>query len=161
MRRDPGGPVVCVLAIFAAACLGALSGCGGGEGVSPGAVVRVYVGASLCREAQRQLAAKGGRAGEVRVRVVCLREALRAGRLDLATVGANARRATQDSATIAYIEPPGRANRFSRPIVEEAGIAWEATRAGGPAVGRVLAAVAEAGSGSLREEVRKGLEASP
>lgn len=158
MRREPGVPLICVLGVLLAASFGSLSGCGGGEGVSTGAVASVYVGAPLCREAQRRLAASHGRAGDVRVQAVCLDEAWRGKRLDLAAIGANARRATEDSAAVAYLEPPGRANRFSRPIVEEAGIAWMQAGSGDVAMGRVLRAISEAGSSSLRDGVREALQ---
>ena len=82
----------------------------------------------------------------------------RRGRLDLATIGANARRATEDSAAIAYVEPPGPANRFSRTILEEAGIAWTTSISGASAVARVLRAVSEADTDSLRDSVREALE---
>lgn len=134
-------------------------GCGE-EGVSSGATVRVYAGAPICAEAKRELAAQGAKAGEVEVRVECLARAESGGRLDLATIGANARRATEDSTAIAYLEPRGPANRFSRTIVEESGIAWIAASSGAAAMRQVLTAVSEAGSGSLRDEVREALEAS-
>ncbi len=134
-------------------------GCGE-EGVSSGATVRVYVAAPLCAEAQRELAKQGAKASEVEVRVECLDRAESGGRLDLAAIGADARRTTEDSAAIAYVEARGPANRFSRTIVEESGIAWIAAGSGATAMQRVLDAVSEAGSGSLRNEVREALEAS-
>lgn len=134
-------------------------GCGEDEGVAAGATVDAYFGAELCAEAQRELARHDGRAGDLRVRLVCLDEPIHGKRLDLATVGANARRATEDSAAIAYVEAKGPASRFSQTIVEEAGIAWTLASSGADAVRRVLAAVEKAGSSSLRDEVRKTLEA--
>jgi hypothetical protein len=146
-------------ALLALALAGVLlAGCGEDQGVAAGASVDAYFGAPLCAEAKHGLAQARGRAGDVRVRVVCLDDAGRGKRLDLAAVGVNARRATEDSTAIAYIEFPGAANRFSQPIVEEAGIAWERAGNGKFATERLLAAVEEAGSGSLREEVRKVLE---
>ncbi len=143
--------------------LGAM-GCGGAT-VAAGATVRVYVGADLCPEARRELAKDGGKAGDVVVEVVCLAPTESGGlggtgkgRLDLAAVGANARRATEDSSAIAYVETQGPANRFAQTIVEEAGIAWTLASSGEKAVQRVSAAVEAAGSGSLRDEVRKTLE---
>jgi hypothetical protein len=97
-------------------------GCGGG--VSSGATVNVYVGAPLCAAAKRELARQRGEAGDLEVSVVCLGDAEAGGRLDLAAIGADARRASEDSASVAYVEAPGPGNRFSRPIVEEAGIAY-------------------------------------
>jgi hypothetical protein len=127
--------------------------------VSSGATVRVYVGAPLCAGAQRELSAEGAKAGDVEVRLVCNPAVESGGRLDLATIGANARRATEDSTTIAYLEARGPANRFSRPIVEESGIAWIAAGSGAAAMQRLLGAVSEAGSGPLRNEVREALQA--
>jgi hypothetical protein len=120
--------------------------------------VTAYVGAPLCAGAKRELASKGAQAGEVEVQVACLDPAERKGRLDLAAIGANARCATEDSTAIAYIEAPGPANRFSRTIVEESGIAWTTATSGATAIQRVLDAVAESGSGSLRDKVREALE---
>jgi hypothetical protein len=139
------------------ALVGGASGCGGEAGVSSGATVNVYVGASLCPAAQRDLKRRRGRAGDVRVRALCLAESRGGRRLDLAAVGADARRATEDSTAIAYVEAAGPANRFSRPIVEEAGIAWFKASSGAAAMASLLDAVEAAGSGSLRESVREGL----
>lgn len=148
---------VAALALLAAALV--VFGCGEDKGVAAGATVNAYVAAPLCAEAQGELGRGNGRAGDVRVRVICLDETSRGKRLDLATVGANARRATEDSTAIAYVEPPGAANRFAQPIVEEAGIAWMRAGSGSSALQRVLKAIEEAGSGSLRDEVRESLEA--
>jgi hypothetical protein len=132
----------------------ALAGCGEGEGVAEDAVVTVYVAARLCAEAE------GGRAGDVRVRVACLEPVDRAGRLDLARVGANARRATEDSTAIAYVEQQGPPGRFSEPIVDSAGIAWIHASSGEQAIQRVLAAVEESDSNSLRSSVHESLSGS-
>lgn len=147
-------------ASLAAACASLLlaAGCGESEGVADGATVTTYVAAPLCAEARSALEREGARAGEVSVRVVCLASVEDGKRLDLASVGANARRATEDSTSIAYVENPGSANRFARPIVEEAGIAWTTSTSGATAIGRVLDALAEADSGSLRDSVREALE---
>jgi hypothetical protein len=84
---------------------------------------------------------------------------LAGGRIDLATQGANARRASEDSTAVAFVEAKGKPAEFARPIVEAAGIAFVEAAAGGPAMERVLSAVADAGtSGSLREKVREALE---
>lgn len=159
-RRLAAAPASIALILAA----GALAGCGGGEGVAAGATVRAYFDVNLCPGAKRALAAAGGEAAEVKLRVICLQPtegaALGSQRLKLATVGANARRASQDSSAVAFVEPSGRANRFSRPIVEAAGIAWLAASSGAAATREVLSALEEAGSGSLREDVRKALESS-
>jgi hypothetical protein len=133
------------------------AGCGGDDGVAAGATVRVYVGADLCPGAQRALGG-GEEAGEVELEAVCLKPVGRPGALDLATVGANARRATEDASAIAYVESKGPANRFAQPIVEEAGIASTLASSGSAAATRVLKALEQSGSGSLRDEVREALE---
>ena len=64
----------------------------------------------------------------------------RAGKLDLATIGANARRATEDSSSIAFIgEPTKAASRFTETILEEAGIRQYAAIPGAQAMRQVLA----------------------
>jgi branched-chain amino acid transport system substrate-binding protein len=136
-------------------------GCGGAEGVAEGATVSVYSAAGACKGAKRALAGAGGRAGSLRVRARCLPEVRRGGRLDLATIGANARRASQDSTTVAYIgESDAAATRFSETILEEANIGQISSTPGAAAMRRVLGAIEEAdgGSGSLREEVRDELQ---
>lgn len=124
-----------------------------------GAAVRAYVAAALCPEAQRGLATTAGRAGEVRLRAVCLPPTESDGGLDLAAVGAGARRATEDSAAIAYVAEPGSAAlRFARPILDEAGIAVLADDSGARAMATVVEAVGEAGSSEgLREAVEDSL----
>jgi hypothetical protein len=133
------------------------AGCGGESGVSAGAVVTAYAEAPLCAGAKGELAKRGGRAGEVQVRVVCLAPARQGERANLATVGANARRATEDSASVGYLEEPARPS-FSRPIVESASIAVVRDASGAAAMGRLLNAIRDVGTaGSLRESVREAL----
>ncbi|HEV7769498.1 MAG TPA: hypothetical protein VGO66_02440 [Solirubrobacterales bacterium] len=136
--------------------LGALVGCGE-SGVSTGATVRVYVAPPLCAEAERELGRVDGSAGDVRVAIVCLRDAEAGERLDLAAVGANARRATEDSASIAYLEAPGSAARFSRPILDEAGIAFVPSSSGTTAMASVLQAIEDANTSSLRDSIHSAL----
>jgi len=131
-------------------------GCGESAGVAAGATVTAYVEAPLCAGAKRELAREGGRAGEVRIRAVCLPVVDKGERVDLAQVGANARRATEDSATVAYLELPVTPS-FSRPIVEAANIAVIRSNSGKAAMERLLSATAEANSGSLRDQVRQNL----
>ena len=121
----------------------------------------VYVSASLCAEAEGELG-RSRQPDDVRVQVVCLAEAEDRGRLDLATIGANARRATQDSTTVAYIgEPTPRATRFSETILHTADIAQLSAISGEAAMRRVLRAIRSAGdSGSLRESVQDALAES-
>ncbi len=151
-----GRPPAAALALLA---LAALAGCGGSEGVAAGARVDVYVGAALCPGAREALSREGGRAGEVGVRALCLRPAVSGRRIDLAAQGANARRASQDSAAVAFVEAQGKPAQFARPIVEEAGIAFVLAGSGEAAMERVLAAITDAGtSGSTRQKVRDALE---
>lgn len=120
------------------------------------AVVRVYVDAPLCGGAEK--AAAGGRAGDLRVRVVCLPGAVEGERVDLATVGANARRATEDSAAVAYLAPRGRGLAFTREIADSAGIPVLAGEEGSASMGRVLDELAAADTGrSLREQLDDAL----
>ncbi|HET7573593.1 MAG TPA: hypothetical protein VFJ99_00615, partial [Solirubrobacterales bacterium] len=147
MRRLP-------VAAIASACLlvgaspFALGGCGE-EGTQAGATVSAYFAAPLCAAADRELERAGGEAGGLRVRLECLPAAGGSGHTNLAVVGANARSATEDSTAIAYVEGPDRgAAAGSRSIVEAAGVAWLEAGSGSAAMGRVLRAVAAAGSGS-------------
>jgi hypothetical protein len=151
-------PKVTLIASFV--LLAALAGCGESEGVEEGATVSVYVAAPLCPEAERELARDGGRAGGVRVRAVCLPSFESSQKLDLAQIGANARRATEDSTTIGYIgEPTRAATRFSAPILESAGIAQLSESSGAIAMRKLLRAADEAGDGgSLRQSVNDTLE---
>jgi branched-chain amino acid transport system substrate-binding protein len=148
---------------LAAACTllaAAAVGCGGEEGVADGAEVTVYVVPPQCEGAERDLERYGGKAGQLRVKLVCLENAKSSdGRLDLATVGANARRAVEDSSTVGYIEAPGRAVRFSLPILEEAQIPLVETGSGATSMARLLDAIQAAGTSSgLRETVGEELE---
>ncbi len=146
-------------ALTALALILAAAGCGGDEGVSAGATVSVYAGAAVCPAARGALERSGGKAGDLKVRLLCQRPAQGGARLDLATLGADARRATQDSTAVAYLEAPGEESDFVAPILEEAGIALVRSGDGGVAMHRALAAIGEAGSsGSLRAEVRDELE---
>ncbi len=92
--------------------------------------------------------------------MICLPSAESKGKLDLAQIGANARRATEDAAAIGYIgEPTRAASRFSEPILETAGIAQLSETSGTAAMKKLLQAVSEAGnSGSLRGSVLSKLE---
>jgi hypothetical protein len=148
-------PALCVSALLVAlAALGV--GCGEG-GVGSGATASVYVAASLCDEAQRELRKAGGEVEDLKVRVICLSPTESKERLDLAIAGANARRATEDSTAVAYLEAPGPAARFTRPIVEAANIAWIETTSSASATHRVLKALSKRGSSSPRDKVRESL----
>jgi hypothetical protein len=132
------------------------TGCGQG-GVSSGAAVSVYVAAPLCEGAQRQLTREGGKVEGLHVRAICLPATESKGRLDLARTGANARRATEDSTTVAYLAAAGRGAKFSQTIVESADIAWTTASSGRKAMRLVLEALA-GGSSSPRADVREALD---
>jgi hypothetical protein len=105
----------------------------------------------LCAEAEKELAWHGGQAGDVRIRVTCLPRAESDGELDLAAVGANARRATEDSSAIAYIgERTKAATRFSEPILEAAGIRQLSDMSGTQAMRKLLRTFEEEGRVSPR-----------
>lgn len=137
-----------------AACASiAAAGCGGG-GVEEGTTVRVYAAAPLCAGAKGELSRHGERAGSVRVQVLCL-DTAPGGRWTLASVGANARRATEDSTTVGYIgETTSQATKFSSTILESAGIAQLSGMSGRSAMARLFSAIDAAGdAGNLREAV--------
>ena len=149
-----------LLAILAAT---ALPGCGE-EGAAGGATVAVYVsaplrgpeaeaGRRLCAEAREQAGqVRGGE--DLRLRVLCLDASGPDGRWTLAQVGANARRATEDSTAIAYVgEPDPEARRQSRPIVDAAGIAELGGLSGREAVTAVRAAIAAGDEAEPRRAV--------
>jgi len=145
-------------ALFAALLVGAGvgGGCGESGGAAEGAIVTAYVAEALCAEAKRELAHRGGEAGDLRVRAVCLPSAEGGGKLELATIGANARRATEDSSSIAYIgEPTQAASRFASPILEEAGVPQLSQTPGAAAMSELMQALerASAKGGSLRASV--------
>jgi hypothetical protein len=148
------------LFLVAGCALLLVAGCGESAGVGEGATVSVYVAAPLCAEAERELARDGGEAGDVRVRAVCLPSAESSQKLELARIGANARRATEDSTTIGYIgEPTRSATRFSEPILENAEIAQLSQLSGAAAMNKLLQAVDKAGdSVSLRQSINDELE---
>jgi hypothetical protein len=136
-------------------------GCGESGGAAEGAIVSVYAAGSLCAEAKAELARDGGRGGDVRVRVICLPSAESSRKLSLATIGANARRATEDATTVGYIgEPTRAASRFSEPILESAGIAQLSQTSGAAAMAKLLEALKQSssGNGSLRQSVYDQLE---
>jgi hypothetical protein len=154
-----------LLAILAVPLLLAalLSGCGE-EGAAVGATVRIYVsaplqgpeaeaGRRLCAEAREQAGeGKGGEGHEVRL--VCLDASEDDGSWTLARVGANARRATEDSTAVAYVgEPDPAARKQSRPIVEAAGIAELGGLSGREAVAKVVKAMDEGDPSQPRDAV--------
>lgn len=155
---------------LACACIALLAGCSGVDGTSRGATVTVYVsaplhgsqgaaGRAMCAGARQVLERSGGKAGDFRVRAVCLNDTGGAGRWTAAAVGANARRATEDSTTVGYLgELDPVATRFSQTIVNAAGIAQISGPSGGAAMSKLLRAIENAGSsGSLRQSVHDAL----
>lgn len=120
---------------------------------------RAAAGKAICAGARQELSRSGGRAGGLRVQAVCLDDTGGAPRWSLAAVGADARRAAEDSTSVGYIgELDPAATRFSRPILDAAGIAQIAVRSGRAAMAAILKAIRESGgSGEVREEVRDRL----
>lgn len=136
-----------------------VAGCGGGD--ASGATVTVYVAAPLCAAAKADLASHGPTAGHFKVAARCLAPSERAGGgVDLATNGANSRRATQDTSAVATLEPPGPGNKFARAILETAGIPLVTSPSGNTGMTRVIQAVEDAGTSDVRESVRQSLEPS-
>ena len=127
------------LVLVATAALAA-GGCGEG-GAQSGATVSVYVVPPLCQEARRVVDDAGRKAGDLKVRVLCLRRVERGGRADLGMAGADARRATEDSSSVAFLESPGPAAAFTRSIVENADVAWVETSSAATPVRRILRAL--------------------
>jgi hypothetical protein len=131
--------------VFCAAAVFALGACGEG-GAQSGATVAVYVVPPLCQEARGTVDEAGRKAGDLKVRVLCLRRVERGGRADLAMAGENARRATEDSTSVAFLEAPGPAAEFTQSIVEAADVAWVETTSGSFAMRRVVDALEEESS---------------
>jgi len=135
----------------------AIVGCGGGD--SKGATVSVYVGAPLCKAAKGELARHGASAGHFKIAARCLAPSGKAGGgVDLATDGSNSRRATSDTSAVATLESPGPGNKFTRSILESAGIPLLTSSSGSEAMKQVIEAVESAGSSSVRSEVQEALE---
>lgn len=153
------------LVLVAAAVIG-IAGCGEG-GAEAGARVTVYVsaplrgaeaaaGKRLCEGARGEAARVGNEVEELELEVVCLGAAGEDGRWTLAQVGANARRATEDSTTVAYVgEPDSQARKQSRPIVAAAEIAELSKFSGEAAVKAVIAAIREGDASEPRQAVFK------
>src|SRR6185295_6735152 len=148
------------LAVISAALVAAVAGCGG-EGVAQDATVTAYVEAPLCAGAKQELARQGGKAGELRVEAACLPSTRSHAKLNLATLGANARRATEDSTTVAYLEASDpTAARFTHPILETAEVPWIAGSSGKAAMAHLLELIEASGPGSLRQSLREELNES-
>jgi branched-chain amino acid transport system substrate-binding protein len=148
------------LAVIAGGC--------GEEGAAEGAELTVYVsaplqgaeaqqGKRLCDEAREQVAQ--AREGDYELRVVCLNASGQDGSWTLAKVGSNARRATEDSTTVAYLGEPDRAaRRQSQPIVEAAEIAALGGIGGREAISTVTAALRDSDSDDPRRAVFDAVE---
>jgi hypothetical protein len=123
--------------------------------------VSVYVAAPLCAGAKAELASHGTSVGHFKVAARCLASSERAGGgVDLATDGANSRRATEDTSAVATLEAPGAGNKFTRAILESAGIPLVTSSEGRTGMKRIISAVEGAGSSSVRNSVRETLEPS-
>ncbi|HEX7278459.1 MAG TPA: hypothetical protein VF255_02440 [Solirubrobacterales bacterium] len=144
---------------MAAALVAIVSGCGE-EGAQEGAELTVYVsapGERLCDEARAE--AKGTKTtGDHTLLVVCLDTGSEAGGT-LAKVGGNARRATEDSTTVAYVgEPDREARKQSQPILTTAEIAQLGEFNGREAIETVIAAIDEGDSDDPRAAVYDAIE---
>lgn len=149
-RAASAAAVIACCGLFVAGC--------GSSGVSRDATLTAYVEAPLCAAAKQELAKHGGRAGDLRVQAICLPSPREAKKLSLATLGANARRATEDSTAVAYLEAPDpKASRFVHPILETAEVPWISASSGSAAMSRLLTLIPDASSGSLRESLREDL----
>lgn len=152
-------PRLPAIAIACAVAAALVAGCGE-EGAEEGAQLTVYVsapGQRLCDEARTE--ARGVRtAGDHDLRVICL-DAASKGSGTLAKVGSNARRATEDSTTVAYIgEPERQMRKQSRPILDTAEIAQLGEFNGREAIQTVIAAIDEGDSSDPRAAVNDTIE---
>jgi hypothetical protein len=160
LGSDPGGgggPGILLLALIALIA----TGCGEAGGAGEGATVSVYVEAPLCAGARKELASKGDRAGKLRIRAVCLKPVEGGRRVDIAKVGADARRATEDSSSVAYISTPNLAAlHASQPILESVGVPQLPDISGAAAMKKLLSAIRSSQSASsVRKAVKENLAA--
>lgn len=152
MPRLPAILIACVLGPLLAGC--------GEEGAEEGAELTVYVsapGQRLCDEARAE--ARGEKTtGDHTLQVVCL-DAGAGDSGTLAKVGSNARRATEDSTTVAYIGEPDRETRKqSQPILQTAEIAQLGEFNGREAIQTVIVAIDEGDSDDPRAAVFDAIE---
>jgi hypothetical protein len=144
-------------ALLLAAVGSGVVGCGGGD--ASGATVTVYVAAPLCAAAKADLASQGPAVGDFHVVARCLAPSERpGGGVDLSTNGSNSRRATEDTRSVATLEPPGPGNKFARAILESAGVPLVTSPSGKAGMTRIIKAVEGAGSSNVRESVQGTLE---
>ena len=119
----------------------------------------VYVAAPFCGAAKSELQSHGATAGHFTVAVRCLAPSeSRGGRADLAVLGSNSRRATEDTAAVATLEPAGPGAKFSRTILESAGIPLLIAPSARTGMKQILTAIEAAGGSAVRESVAKNLE---
>jgi hypothetical protein len=161
-ERDATGrraaPALALASLLTALAVGVV-GCGGGD--ASGATVTVYVAAPLCAAAKADLESQGPTAGNFKIVARCLAPSERAGGgVDLATNGSNSRRATEDTSSVATLEPPGPGNKFARAILESAGIPLVTSPSGQAGMTRIVKAVESAGTSNVRESVQATLEPS-
>lgn len=158
-------------ALFLAGAITPLAaGCGEGSGVQPGATVTVYVsvplsgpqaaaGRASCEAARTASADNGNEAGNLRLRIVCLDDSNGTAPWTLAAVGANARRAIEDSTTVAYLgELAPAGTKFSATLLESAEIAQLPATDGAAAMHRVLKALSDSNTESPRSTLWESLE---
>lgn len=135
----------------------AFGGCGE-EGTTEGATLSVYVSRPLCAGARQALREDGPRAGEFRLRAVCVDDTGGSGGTRLAAIGAAARRATEDSTAIAYVGTRDPiAIRFSEPILEAADVARISAGSGRAAVDRLRRALGRAEGADPRASIAEML----
>ncbi len=93
------------------------------------------------------------------MRLVCVSDSEYGRAWTLAAVGANARRATEDSTTVAYVaDRDPTAAKYSRSILDEAGITQLSGQPGAASMHQLLTAIEGAGSSSnLRQSVSESL----
>lgn len=147
------------LLLVAAALAAIASGCGE-EGAQEGAELTIYLsapGQRLCAEAREEV--RGVKtSGDHTLRVVCLDTGAESGGT-LAKVGSNARRAAEDSTTVAYVGEPDRETRKqSQPILNAAEIAQLGGFSGREAIRTVSTAIDEGDSDDPRAAVFDAIE---
>jgi hypothetical protein len=107
------------------------------------------------------MAKHGATAGHYKVAIRCLAPSESAGGgPKLAALGSNSRRATEDTSSVATLEPLGPGTKFSRPILETAGVPLLTTSSAQQGMKQILEAIESASSSTVRDSVREALESS-
>ena len=152
MRRPTGALLVGALALLVC-----LPGCGDDGGGGGGGTVSVYVsvpltgpradeGRAVRAGAREALADADSRAGDLEVRAVFMDDTGRTGRWDMATTGANARRAVEDASAVGFIgDLDSGATRISLPITNQAGLVQVSPGSTAPDLTRRVSADLEPG----------------